>query len=666
MYRHAALTLPQAPAPRRLAALWLLLALGALALSTLCAVLLVLVRLPGLGLESGLGALFGRALVLHVSLAVVVWFLASAAALWTLGAADAGRPAGAVGGPVAEAAHWFAWGLACTGVLAMVASLALGSAQPVLANYVPVLAHPQFLAGLALFVGGVTLNAGLQVPALLRGPVGPAGAGRVGGDAKADAPPPWRLGLLLAAGVLACALAALGLDGWRLGPQTGVERYELLAWAPGHLLQFVHLLLMMSAWMVLAHDLPGMAPLASRRGLAALLLLAAAPVLALPLAYARWGTGSAELRQAFTLLMAWGIWPAALLLALRMLWQLRRAGRPAWQSPLAPVLLLSVLLFLLGCALGAMIRGDTTLVPAHYHGTVGAVTLAYMGLGYRLLAAWRGQAGGVVQRWQPRVYAGGLVLLVLGLAWSGWLGAPRKTASLAAEPAYLAAMGLAGLGGLLAIVGAALFVVHVLRQLGQHSLGLGTGEPAPAQPQRRRDVRPAALVLTLVLVCLLGLLLAWTGADTQGQLASAAAGERLQRQAELDQRFSSGVQSLNRRDYERAAQDFHRVLELAPRLPEAHVNMGFALLGSQRFALARDFFDAAIGLNARQRNAYYGLAEALEGLRDLPGALGAMRSYAHLSPPDDPYLPRANAAIWEWDSALRQTHAGAARPGGTP
>lgn len=127
---------------------------------------------------------------------------------------------------------------------------------------------------------------------------------------------------------------------------------------------------------------------------------------------------------------------------------------------------------------------------------------------------------------------------------------------------------------------------------------------------------------------------------------------RQARAAEIDARFKQAVAMLHAKQYEHAATALHRVLELAPGLPEAHVNMGFALIGLKRYSAARDFFEAAIDLRPAQVNAYYGLAVALEGLNDLEGALGAMRSYIHRSRPDDPYVRKARAALWEWENAL--------------
>ncbi len=120
---------------------------------------------------------------------------------------------------------------------------------------------------------------------------------------------------------------------------------------------------------------------------------------------------------------------------------------------------------------------------------------------------------------------------------------------------------------------------------------------------------------------------------------------------EIEMRFSQAVIMLHSKQYDNAIKSLHRVLELAPRMPEAHVNMGYAFLGGGDAKTARDFFASAIELNLNQLNAYYGLAMASEVLGDMESALGAMRTYVHLSPKDDPYIARARAALWEWQAA---------------
>lgn len=122
------------------------------------------------------------------------------------------------------------------------------------------------------------------------------------------------------------------------------------------------------------------------------------------------------------------------------------------------------------------------------------------------------------------------------------------------------------------------------------------------------------------------------------------------RLAEITRRFDQAVVMLHARRYEEAVVALERVIELSPRLPEAYVNLGYALLGLERYENARDFFLAATELQPYQGNAYWGLAVALEALDDMDGALGAMRTYIHLTPPDEPRLRRARSALWEWET----------------
>lgn len=120
----------------------------------------------------------------------------------------------------------------------------------------------------------------------------------------------------------------------------------------------------------------------------------------------------------------------------------------------------------------------------------------------------------------------------------------------------------------------------------------------------------------------------------------------------LQQRFEQAASLLHAGQFEYAITALNQVLKIQPRLPEAHVNLGFAYLGIKDYQASAVSFSRAIDLRPQQINAYYGLAEALEGVKDYEGALGAMRSYIHLSPPNDPFLAKARAAIWEWETKL--------------
>ncbi|MDR2877245.1 MAG: tetratricopeptide repeat protein [Chromatiales bacterium] len=142
-------------------------------------------------------------------------------------------------------------------------------------------------------------------------------------------------------------------------------------------------------------------------------------------------------------------------------------------------------------------------------------------------------------------------------------------------------------------------------------------------------------------------------ATAQSALAQKDAGASLPndpRMAQITERFEQAVVMLHAHRYEEAVVALERVIKLSPRLPEAYVNLGYAMLGLERYENARDFFLAATELQPYQGNAYWGLAVALEALDDIDGALGAMRTYIHLTPQDEPRLRRARSALWEWET----------------
>jgi len=189
-----------------------------------------------------------------------------------------------------------------------------------------------------------------------------------------------------------------------------------------------------------------------------------------------------------------------------------------------------------------------------------------------------------------------------------------------------------------------------------------------AMKKTGNDTRQRVLLITGVLVMVGGLLLAWLPDKLHSSLWNGSREARAthaqeETDAEIKLRFEQGVAMLNAKEYEHALTAFHRVLALSPTMPEAHVNAGFALLGLKRYAIARDFFEGAIALRKNQINAYYGLAEALDGLGDVPGALGAMRTYLHLSPPNDPYHGKAEAAVREWGARVNEMHGKVKVPG---
>lgn len=437
-----------ADARRTLAAGWLALAVAALVGSGIFSVLLVLSRAPYVKDLFPLVDFFKVALVVHVDLSVLVWFAAFGGLLWSLH-----------GTPRLLATGWGAFALCAAGTLVMAAApFVQSAAPPIMSNYVPVLDGHVFLTGLMIFAVGCMLLVIRAMAAAPRIGVRPDGAGALGFGLNAAA---------VSAGVALIAFAwswlalPAGLD--------GKAYYEVLFWGGGHVLQFTWTLLMFVAWLWLADALGARAALSPR---VAMLLfgIGLVSVFATPVIYLAYDVTSVEHYRLQTWLMRIGGGLAIAPFAAATLYALVSAPRPTpEQRPLRAALAWSIALFGAGGLIGLMISGSNVRIPAHYHGAIVGITLAFMGLAYHLLPRMGyGRPNARLATLQPAIYGAGQLAHVLGLVWSGGYGVQRKVAG--AEQVLrgfeqVAAMGLMGLGGLAAVAGGLLFIVIVCKAL---------------------------------------------------------------------------------------------------------------------------------------------------------------------------------------------------------
>src|SRR5262245_26562519 len=171
----------------RLARAWLWLGLFSLLAAGLLALLLVVARNPWLVHLFPMENFFHTALVVHVDLSVLVWFIAFGGMLWSLGVGS--RWVGVA---------WAALAIATAGSAAMALAPFVGEGKPLLNNYVPVLQQPFFLIGLALFGAGALLLVLRTLAAAF--PLNQRGAGAV----------TLHFGLVVAATTVLVAVLALG------------------------------------------------------------------------------------------------------------------------------------------------------------------------------------------------------------------------------------------------------------------------------------------------------------------------------------------------------------------------------------------------------------------------------------------------------------------------
>jgi hypothetical protein len=432
-------------ATRRLLAGWLGLSVASLVIAGFFATLAAFTRTPAVQLLPS-ARLFHLALVSHVTFAFTVWFVSFAGALWVDAAWRAGYR-------LASGPSWLALGLAAGGAAAMALPAFLADGTPYLSDYVPVIDHPGFWIGLALVTAGVTLQAAVYLVARARARTDPAGE-----------PPE---ALAMAAGAVAVLLAVLALGLALARAHAGLPfgyALRVVVWGPGHLLQFLHVAGMAAAWFVAGAVAAGAAPPAARV-LGWLVRTLVAFMGGTAVAYLVWPPEALLWNHVVTGLTYGGLGAAGVPVALMALAGWRRAATPGvpWSSPLCSGTLLSVALFAIGGILGVIGFSQDTRVPAHYHGMVGAVTLAYMGLAPLLLElCGRRPWSARLTRWQPYLYGLGVLGLMAGMHWAGGRGAPRKTFGFNwADAQALLALNLMGAGSLLAILGGLAFVLNV-------------------------------------------------------------------------------------------------------------------------------------------------------------------------------------------------------------
>ncbi len=424
---------------------WIWLGVYSLLAAGLLSLCLALARTPGIqDLFPGTD-FFHVALVVHVDLSVLVWFMACAGMVWTLFGRARGSRTGAM-------AFW----LAVLGAVMISIAPFIGADRPLMNNYVPVLQHPWFFAGLGLLAVGIVL----QAMDYLRG--------IAISFRRPDFTDMVRFALALAALSTLAAIAAVGWTYFALPADVQGERYfETLFWGGGHILQFTNSVLVLVAWFLLGKASGSHAWLSPRVGLV-LFALVVLPLLSVPWIYRQPVTADAAFTE-FTTLMRWGglmTLPLGLAIGVGFIY---RHKAPAHLQPLRATLLCSLTLFAAGGLLGFLIRGSNTMIPAHYHGSIVGVTLAFMGVVYYLLP----RLGFTIRHQrmlylQPYIFAGGQLMHITGLAMSGGYGVQRKVAGadqmLSGFHESLG-MGMMGMGGLLAAIGGLCFLIIAISAL---------------------------------------------------------------------------------------------------------------------------------------------------------------------------------------------------------
>ncbi len=454
---------------------WLMLSVFSLVFAGVFAFMVAMARTPVIEDFLPLGRDYIYvALVGHVDMAVVIWFLAFEGFLWLLTSTrDMGER------EWSAALGWGSLIVSFAGMFLVGVSALFGMGKGVIVNYIPLLSSPVFGAGLALFALGIALNLINTFVTLIRAKV------------RGKNVPVVTFGMIVSATAVVSAFICFALSAYYLSfAVKPFYDFERLFWGGGHMLQFANTVAMAAAWIYLARFVYGKEPLSSGASKFLFLLYFLFIILA-PVIYFAQDISSPGYKDSFTALMRWGMGPSTVIFILAAIGLVYSRGNRPWKDPAFSSLILSMFIFILGGVIALTIRGTNTKIPAHYHCVIGAVTIAFMGLFYEVVPAfgrnvWSRKLASV----QPYLYALGIVLFAAGLFLAGSHGVARKTYGAAQNlnsVGKIIGMSVMGIGGLVAIAGGITFVLNaLLTLLGRRDAALVAGPGDLTESMRAR------------------------------------------------------------------------------------------------------------------------------------------------------------------------------------
>lgn len=451
------------------ALMWLKNGVIALAIAGLYSIVLVALRTPQLSSFFTDQSIFKSALVIHVNLSVLVWLLSITCCIWSYSSIKTGLES-------------FLARLGFVSMVVMALSPLYPESTPVMNNYVPMLENIFFVIGLSLF-GVVLLCLAIQT-VLTAFMEDISGYGdRIVAIVKFTS-------ALMFIGVWLCIfLSFSNLDQLKeIVPLDLDFYYEMLFWSGGHLLQFIYTQIFMLVLLVFVESRLG-----GRVKFDAIyeMLFALNFVLAMAVfvGHYKYDLSDGSFKDFFTLHMIYtaGIVPVIFIMMLlsEMIFGIKvKSSRFVSFSFFA-----SILLFLSGGAIGSAISGVNVTIPAHYHGSIVGISVAFMGLGYVFCFQVEimnniSKIGGVLNVLLSKVslvegerkgykmasmqiclLTVGQILHIVGLALAGGYGVLRKMPGAEIDMSAMIYMGMVGIGGLIAIIGGLMFVYICAKNL---------------------------------------------------------------------------------------------------------------------------------------------------------------------------------------------------------
>ena len=393
---------------------------------------------------------------------------------------------------------WLGFALMIIGWIVNNIAVLQGNSSVMMTSYAPMQAAPHFYLGLILFAVGALIGCFVFLGTLV--------------IARDDHTYEGSIPLVTFGALTACIIAIFTIASgaiilvptflWSIGYVNHIdaEMYRVIWWGMGHSSQQINVAAHVSIWYLIVGVLFGARPMSEKVSRMAFLLY----ILFLQLAsahhvlvdpglsaeYKIFNTSYAMYLAVLASMIHGLTVPGSMEVAQRrkgltkgMFEWLRKAP---WGNPVFSGFFFSLIIFgflggITGVVMGTeqinLIIHNTIYVPAHFHATVAVgTTLAFMALTYLLIPVlfrrelflpW-------VAKWQPYVFASGMTLMILFMLGAGTLGVARRHwdmdftgAALAFEYSGTAytMMAVAGVGGVLAVLGGAMFLLVTVGSL---------------------------------------------------------------------------------------------------------------------------------------------------------------------------------------------------------
>ncbi len=393
---------------------------------------------------------------------------------------------------------WLGFILMIAGAVINNVAVLQGKSSVMMTSYVPMQAEPHFYLGLILFAVGALIGCFVFLGTLV--------------IAKDEGTYEGSVPLVTFGALTACIIAIFTIACgaiiliptflWSIGyiSHIDAEMYRIIWWGLGHSSQQINVAAHVSIWYLIIGVLFGARPMSEKVSRSAFLLyilflqLASAHHILVDVGVsAEWKIFNTSYAMYLAVLasMIHGLTiPGAMEVAQRekgftkgwFEW-LRKAP---WGNPVFSGFFMSLVTFgfiggITGVVMGTeqinLIIHNTIYVPAHFHATVvTGTTMTFMALTYLLIPLlFRRQVFlPTLAKWQPYIFVGGMTLLILFMLGAGTLGVSRRhwdmgfTGSLLSfeypGTAYMM-MAVAGVGGVLAVIGGAAFIVIAVGSL---------------------------------------------------------------------------------------------------------------------------------------------------------------------------------------------------------